>query len=486
MNYPFFNLFGGKINLINSWIASYGEKKTFMLMKYIMILLINPPYFNRDELKERFSSFMGWIKRGNMYAVAFEPPLGISELATFLNSNGIETSVLDIPGLFMTDEEVEDEISRLTPEIVGITAMSATIFESLKIAEIVKKVSPSSIVVLGGVHPTVMPASVLKNDVVDFVVRGEGEYALYEIYNAIKNKKDLTYLKELNQGICFNDNSSPIISERAELIENLDKIPLADYSLFPAENYIKYNQDLRGIRGISMIAGRGCPYSCTFCAVNKTMGRRDRRRKPEIIISKIKELADSLNIEGIWFKDSTFNINRKWVEKFCSLIKRELPGFKWQINTRVDLVNEEEIEMMKDAGLVQIDLGIESGSSSTLALLGKKYSVDEIYRSVSIAKRYVKVAGFFMIGLPGETEKDIDATFELAKLLELDSYSFSIFSPLPGTKLFERLVEEGKISEDKWNYKESHFTKTKEVFCSIDRDGLLRKYSEINNFFSSH
>ncbi len=450
-----------------------------------MILLINPPYFERDELKERFSSYREWIRKGNMYAVAFEPPVGISELASFLNQKGRDAKILDIPGHFLSNEEVESEILRLKPQIAGITTMSATVAESLRIAKSIKRISPSTTVVIGGVHPTVMPESILEKEYVDYVVRGEGEFALLDIDKVVKGDSSADILNKPGNGICFKNGKVMRISEKAPLIDDIDDIPLADYGLFPAENYIKYNEDLRGLKGISMIAGRGCPYSCTFCAVNKTMGRLDRRRSPEVVTKKISELAERYGIGGIWFKDSTFNLDPGWVGEFCALVKKEMPSLKWQINTRVDLVRDNEIAMMKDAGLVQIDLGIESGAPSTLALLDKKYSVEDIEKSVDRAKKYVKVAGFFMIGLPGESESDIDKTFELAKRLELDSYSFSIFSPLPGTKLFENLLMEGKISGEKWTYSNSHFTKTAESFCFLDREKLTDKYAEINDYFSS-
>ncbi|MBI5373818.1 MAG: B12-binding domain-containing radical SAM protein [Candidatus Schekmanbacteria bacterium] len=448
-----------------------------------MILLINPPYFERDELKDRFERYREWIKKGNMYAVAFEPPIGIAELATFLRSKGKKVEIMDIPGDFISDAEIEKRLINLKPEIVGITAMSSTFAESIRIAGIVKKILSGTTIVLGGVHPTIMPDEVLSCPDVDIVVRGEGEYALLQIEEVLSKGEGFGSLRGID-GVCFSNEGKRILSEKSHLIDNLDDIPFPDYSLFPVETYIKYNEELRSIRGISMIAGRGCPYNCSFCAVRNTMGTIDRRRSPKKVVDKMEELVSRFGVEGIWFKDSTFNLDSGWLREFCSEIKKRLPEMKWQINTRVDLLKEDELMMMKDAGLVQIDVGIESGVPETLRLMGKRYSIQEVIQNIAMARKYVRVAGFFMIGLPGEGEKEIDMTFSLAKRLDLDKYSFSIFLPLPGTKLFDDLANENKINKKDFRYGTGHFTRTNVSFCNMSAEDLNRKYFMINDFFA--
>lgn len=232
-----------------------------------------------------------------------------------------------------------------------------------------------------------------------------------------------------------------------------------------------------------MLISRGCPFDCTFCAVHQTMGRKWRVKSPESLVNDIIILKNRYGLDGIWFKDSIFNMNKKWITEFCSLMIEKKVNIAWQINTRIDLVDEEQIKLMKKAGLTQIDFGVESGSNRTLERLHKHINVDEIKEKIDIAHKYVKVFGFFMIGVPGEKEEDVLKTFELAKELNLDTSSWSIYSPLPGSTLYDELVKEGKVKKVNFEFEEIHFTKAYEGICEIPPKRLKELYREINEYF---
>ena len=233
-----------------------------------------------------------------------------------------------------------------------------------------------------------------------------------------------------------------------------------------------------------MIVSRGCPYACTFCAVQQTMGRKWRFKSPGRVVDEIIALRDEHGVEGVWFKDSIFNLNPKWTREFCRQMLERKAGVEWQALTRVNLLDESELAMMKAAGLTQIDLGIESGSPKTLLRLNKKITVAEIKEKVALAKRYVRVFGFFMIGIPGEEEEDVQQTFELAKQLELDRWSWSIYSPLPGSPLYDDLIAQGKIRPFALDHTRVHFTEAYEGICAIPPTRLKALYGEINGHFA--
>ena len=328
---------------------------------------------------------------------------------------------------------------------------------------------------MGGVHPTIMPEPVFEEAPVDYVVRGEGERPMLELVQG-KPPADI-------DGLCYLKDGSPVIKAKAKGIDPLDELPMAAYGAFPAERYIEYNRRLRGISGLSMLVSRGCPYHCAFCAVEGAMGRKYRIKEPKTAIDEMQALNEKFKIDGIWFKDSIFDLKRDWVKRFCKeLIARGL-DMKWQMNTRVDLVDGEMLGLMKEAGLVQVDLGIESGSQKTLDALNKKITVEQIRDAVQTAKRYVKVSGFFMIGVPGETEKDISETFRLAKELDLDRYSFSIFVPLPGSDLYDMLLKEGKLTPNT-KLGGIHFTDADKSYCEVPLIRLREIFKEINDYFS--
>jgi len=445
------------------------------------ILLINPAFFDNSEFCNRFEDYTKWIRGGNLYVAPFEPPLGLAYLTAAARAKGHEVTLLDMQGLMMDSTELERQLAAERPAFVGITAMTPTYPEALRVAELTRRVLPQAHIALGGVHPTLDPQGVLTHPAVDFVMRGEGEQAIVALLDILDGKGGrLTDVP----GLCFREGDSLHIAPRAPLIRDLDSIPAADYSAFPVERYIEHNALLRSIRGISMIVSRGCPYSCSFCAVQQTMGSRWRYRSANKVVDQIEHLRDTYGIQGIWFKDSIFNLKRSWTAEFCREMESRKLGMEWQALTRVNLLDDAELAMMKHAGLTQIDLGIESGSPRTLRRLNKKISVDQIKAGVALAKKHVRVFGFFMIGVPGETEDDVMQTFELARQLDLDRWSWSIYSPLPGSPLYDDLIAEGRIQPYALDYQRVHFTEAYEGICNIEPARLKALYGEINDYFS--
>ena len=165
------------------------------------------------------------------------------------------------------------------------------------------------------------------------------------------------------------------------------------------------------------------------------------------------------------------------------MIERKV-GVEWQALTRINLLDDSELAMMKAAGLTQIDLGIESGSPRSLLRLNKKITVPQIKEQVALAQRHVRVFGFFMIGSPGEVEEDVRQTFELAKELDLDRWSWSIYSPLPGSPLYDELIAEGRIKPFALDHERIHFTEAYDGVCAIPPDRLKQIYGEINDHFT--
>ncbi|AGK98503.1 B12-binding domain-containing radical SAM protein [Clostridium pasteurianum] len=442
------------------------------------VLLINPAFYDKSEFKNRYSDYLDWVKGGNLYIAPFEPPLGLAYLTAYLKKQGESVELIDMQGLMMDSVELVKRIEDSKADLIGITSMTTTFPAAIKVAGIVREKSPKSKIILGGVHPTIDPEGVLAHHEVDFVIRGEGEEAIYGLVKALKGEGTF----EEVDGLCYRDGENYIIKEKA-VIEDTNSIPMPDYDAFPVEQYIKHNQYLRGMRGISVLISRGCPFDCTFCAVHQTMGRKWRVKSPELLVNDIITLKNKYNLDGIWFKDSIFNMNKKWIAEFCNLMIEKKVNIAWQINTRIDLVDEEQIKLMKKAGLTQIDFGVESGSNRTLERLHKHINVDEIKEKIDIAHKYVKVFGFFMIGVPGEKEEDVLKTFELAKELNLDTSSWSIYSPLPGSTLYDELVKEGKVKKVNFEFEEIHFTKAYEGICEIPPKRLKELYKEINEYF---
>lgn len=443
------------------------------------ILLVNPAFYDGKEFSNRFEDYIDWIKGGNLYVAPFEPPIGLAFLSAYLKERGHEVTLLDMQGLLLDSVELATRIAAYNPELVGVTAMTPTLPEALQVAEISKRVAPAARVVFGGVHPTLDPAGVLADENVDFVVRGEGEQAFASLAEALGGGLSPFDI----DGVSYRKDGELVIKDKAKSITDLDTLPMPDYEAFPVERYIEHNRYLRSVRGISMIVSRGCPFQCTFCAVHQTMGRNWRIKSPQRVVDELVTLKERHQLEGVWFKDSIFNLNREWVREFCRLMIEQKVEIAWQALTRIDLIDAEELKLMKRAGLTQLDLGIETGSPKSLVRLKKGITVEKIKEKVRLAKNHVKVFGFFMIGIPGEEETDVQQTFELAKALDLDRWTWSIYSPLPGSALYEDLVSEGKIEPYRLDYHQVHFTKAYEGVCDIAPARLQELYREINEYF---
>lgn len=444
------------------------------------ILLINPAFYDGNDFKNRFDDYIDWIKGGNLYVAPFEPPLGLAYLSAFLKEQNFEVTLLDMQGSLMDSGELVKSISAFAPDLIGITAMTPTVPEALRVAELARATAPEAKIVLGGVHPTLDPASVLTSAYVDFVIRGEGEFAIAQLAESLSHGLPVDTI----EGVSYKaKDGTLVIKGKAPLIKDLNSLPMLDYEAFPIERYIEHNRHLRSIRGISMIISRGCPFQCTFCAVHETMGRTWRIKSAARVVAEIIILKERHGIEGVWFKDSIFNLDKEWVKEFCRLMIEADTGIQWQALTRVDLIDEDQIILMKQAGLTQLDLGIETGSPRSLIRLKKGITVERIKEQVAVAKRHVKAFGFFMIGIPGEQEIDVQQTFELAKDLALDRWTWSIYSPLPGSELYQELIAEGKIEPYRLEFNQVHFTEAYEGICDIPPLRLKELYKEINDYF---
>jgi radical SAM superfamily enzyme YgiQ (UPF0313 family) len=445
------------------------------------IVLVHPAFFDNNEFRNRYKDYVDWIRGGNLYVAPFEPPLGLAYLAAYAKRLGHEVTLLDMQALMMDGESLLRCLAEEAADIVGITAMTPTLPEALRVAKAARAALPNAKTVLGGVHPTLDPDSVLQCPDVDFVVRGEGEEVLCRLIDALDGKGvDLDVI----EGLCFRNGDQKRIVPKAPPIRDLDALPGADYESFPVERYIEHNSLLRGIRGVSMIVSRGCPYACSFCAVQQTMSRLWRIKSVPKVVDEIVGLRDRYGLEGIWFKDSIFNMKASWTRDFCEEMIGRRVGIEWQALTRVNLLKDDELALMKKAGLRQIDLGIESGSPKSLKRLNKQITVEQIREKVKLAKKHVRVFGFFMIGIPGETEEDVEQTFEFAKTLNLDRWSWSIYSPLPGSALYDELVSEGRVKPIRLDHENIHFTRPYEGITGVSPEKLQAYYNEINDYFT--
>jgi radical SAM superfamily enzyme YgiQ (UPF0313 family) len=400
------------------------------------VLLVNPP-FHRF-----FGSEQDYI------------PLGLSYLASLIDDCFVYNAEIDNKSSYVGYDErtegqntyinrvdgdgeiwldVEDRIRGYNPKIVGIYAPTVKLKSALHVARIVKKLNSKAKVVLGGPHPTIRPHDVLKSEHVDSVVVGEGEIVFPELV------KDL-----LNNGFSKTIYKSEKFIKDINLIEPPAREKMLD----------KYSSNGYG----HIISARGCPFLCSYCGSNVIWGRNVRFRSIDNIISEIIYVRDTYGTTDFTFWDETFTINKKRVLALCDKIK-DL-GVTWRCDTRIDVVDEELLLKMMDSGLTHISIGIESGNQETLDFIDKGLKLERMKEKAKMLNKIgIFWKAYLMVGFPNETEKHVLDTINIIDELKPKRATLSIFTPYPGTKLFDYCVEEGIIKGDiEWE-KYSHQSK---------------------------
>ena len=374
------------------------------------------------------------------------PPLGLAYIASVLLAHGYRVSVIDFNVNGFNPVLLERIITKERPSIAGISVDTRTYPNGLKIAEIVKSINPETLVIMGGPHATVMYSEVAKERVVDFVVRGEGEYTMLELVDCLLRKKgDISEVR----GIAFLDNDLLRVTPERPFIKNPDELPLPARDLFPLFLYKSPGQVL--------LSRGGCPFKCRFCAVNNIWKGARRFREPAKVKEEILSLFRDYDLEEISFVDDTFSLNRNIALNLCELatgIREVFPWF-WKCATRVDMIDSELLEKMRQAGCYSITYGIEAGSQEVLDLIGKGITLSQVRHAVDMTiAAGIKTICNFMFPHPYDTEETVQQQRKLMQELANmgATVGLNLTVPFPGTYYYTHRNELGiKIHAHNWD-----------------------------------
>jgi radical SAM superfamily enzyme YgiQ (UPF0313 family) len=376
-------------------------------------------------------------------------PLGLGYLAAVLEKKW-NVNVIDIDLEGLSEEEFSKKVEDLRPQMVGISSMFSENHKyAHNVARVVKEIDPKIIVVMGGVHVTCLPHAVLEDKNVDFILVGEGESSFPQLIECLNAKGDVKKV----EGVGFCEDGKVYISPNRPFIHSLDEIPFPARHLFPFDKYTrtarKYYTRPRRFPFTHMITSRGCLYSCTFCAVRKISGKGYRARSAENVLAEVKELVENYGIREIHFYDDNITIQKSRFLKILEGLKRYKIGWV-PLNLGVKQINEEILEKMKESGCYRIVISIESGSERVLReVMNKDIDLEKVRKIVKFARCIdLEVIGAFVIGMPGESMKEIYQTVHFAEELELDYFILSIATPYPGTRLLEICKEKGLLVDD--------------------------------------
>ncbi len=405
------------------------------------IVLVNPSI--------DFEVAMGKIK--NLSSSMVQIPLGISYLASYLRVNGFsEIEIIDSYAECLSIDKTVRLCIEKEPEILGIGCVTATYPIVCEIARKMKEERPGTKIVVGGEHPTTLPEETLANQYIDIVVRGEGEVTFLEIVRFLaEGKPEISKIA----GISYKDNGRIVHNQSRDQIKDIDTIPFPAHDLLPMKLYNAPPHWEIDRPSFQMMTSRGCPHRCTFCSLG-VMGKMRRARSPRNIFKEIEYLIDNYNARQIMFWDAIFPVSKREGMEFCKeLIKSRIKGkIVWTTECRVNVVDEELLNLMYEAGCRIIAYGIESGVQRLLDNVKKKFTLDQARSAVKLtSKAKIRTYGTYIIGLPGETRDSIFQTLEFAKELDTDYAQFNVMVPYPGTQIFDEAIKNGNTNLLEWD-----------------------------------
>jgi len=369
---------------------------------------------------------------------------GIAVLSAILKKAGHQTNLIQFTKE-ISNNEFQEKIKTLKPDLIGFSCTSHVFSFVQKYAQAAKEVS-QALIVCGGVHPTVCPEEVIKDKNIDIVCRGEGDLALLELCQKMEKGKSIEKIENLwvKKGEkVFKNKLRPVVSD-------FDSLPFPDREIF---NYTNLNLEKTGVG--TFIFSRGCPYQCTFCCESTLRNlypdpeNYHRSRSPRLVIKEIKEIRKKYPfINFIRLDDDLLFTRIDWLKEFVPLYQNEV-ALPFSADIRVNLMTEERLSLLKQAGCHLLRVGVESGDDFILKeILKKGITVLGIKKAFEAAKkRGIKVQAYNMMGVPYEGSQEILKTIKLNAQIKADLSVVSIFYPYKGTYLHELCRQKEFLSE---------------------------------------
>ncbi len=336
--------------------------------------------------------------------------------------------------------EIENLVSFLSDSnrILAIGCSSNILAHLIVALKQLKQRHPEKFIILGGCGPTTVAEKLVERfDFIDAVVLGEGEYTIVELVQALEQGNDLAQVK----GIYFRKKGKVVKNPMRPRIGNLDSLPYPDYDVLDIKNYV-----------IRVITTRGCPFNCTFCNIREVWQHKTVYRNIDSVIDEIKHLKQKYGREHIGISDDTFMTNKKRVLEFCRKIKQQNIKIHWGCLARADLMDEELMKVMSEAGCKQAFYGLESASDDILKKMNKPFSSKKAADTIIKSKKYfpVEVIASLIWGLPYESIQEFLDTLHLGYSLSKKDIivMLHLICIYPNTKTYEDYKDRLKFSEE--------------------------------------
>ena len=354
---------------------------------------------------------------------------GIAYIATNLSKSGHSVSVVDFVNRH-GNEDKRLEIAK-DADYVGISIKSFTLDESVRLAHKIKKMNPIAVIIAGGPHIMVDGMNFMKeNAIFDVGIKGEAELAFKELMEKPPNEVD---------GALYREGGEVRENCARKWISELDELEFPDYDSFDSVNY---NGEIHKIDKWPLVTSRGCPYSCSYCNVPTVIGRKFRTRSGENIMKELRYAQEKYGCTEFKVLDDNFTLLMDRAKDICRFFIDEGMDMKWTCpnGIRADRLDDELCELMFKAGCYSVSIGVESGDPEVFRKINKWEKLEDVERGIAIAKRAgLKVHGFFILGLVGSTYESDKRSMEFVKKAGLESASWGILVPYPGTEVWNQV-----------------------------------------------
>lgn len=370
------------------------------------------------------------------------PPLGVTYVAAAFLAAGADVRIFDYIVSGYSKEKLARELDSFQPDVVGSTSVTMNFYEAQRILRDVKNHNPDIITIMGGPHVSFTARDTLQQyPEIDMIVVGEGEDTIAELTPVLKQRAKWRDIR----GIAYRDGDEIIVTDKRDFIMDVDRIPSPVRHLLPISRYRALGFP------VSLITGRGCPYSCIFCVGRKMVGSKVRKRNPKLVLDEIEQII-SYGFDRINVADDLFTTDKERVREICMGIQSRALNFKWSAFSRVDTASQEVFDWMAGAGCDSISFGVESGNVDMLKRIKKGIKLDQVYEAVKMCKQAGMIAhASFMVGLPGETKETLAETDRFAKSTKA-VYGYHFLAPFPGTTVREKINEyDLEILTDDWS-----------------------------------
>ncbi|MDA8325025.1 MAG: radical SAM protein [Nitrospiraceae bacterium] len=361
------------------------------------------------------------------------PNIQLLYVAGILEKLGVELAYFDIIGMELSNFELEKKLKAFAPDIIGLSVFTSHFHSVKSYCSYLKNLLPGVQLMLGGVHCGIFPTGTMENmPELDFVCVGEAEMVLPEFVRRWEAGEGFEGLK----GLIWRGNGQIKYAGPPEECQDLDSVPFPARHLVPNHKYYNFISKERNYTVFN--TSRGCPFRCIFCEAG---GKKWRSRSAENVVAEFEECYERHGVREVDIFDSSFTIKKERVLKICRLLIEKGLHKKmiWDVRSRVDTIDGEMLEALKEAGCYRIFYGIESGNAEVLKKLRKAADMprmEEIIRKTD--KVGISAFGYFLMGSPGETRQSIGQTVDFAKKLPLDFAIFNCLVPFPKTELYEK------------------------------------------------